>query len=200
MSGGEHTARKYKRTQIVNSPSLLETSVLPAPRVGKGPIRLLRCRAFHPRYGGRLPAFCKNLPADPQNAGRDWSDRDWVLSQPPGSLPNVFRYSEKCRGSRGLAGNGRVSGDENPTFLAARRIFLDESLLREISISEIIRWAGPETGCVLAETGSNFRALIPQQQLLVHGPGDVGQDTCPLHKFPLLPADPKWAPLTDQKT
>jgi hypothetical protein len=26
--------------------------------------------------------------------------------------------------------------------------------------------------------------LIPQQQLLVHRPGDVGQDTCPLHESP----------------
>src|SRR6266481_871166 len=36
--------------------------------------------------------------------------------------------------------------------------------------------------------------LIPQQQLLVHGPRDVGQDTCPLHKCPPSPADPPWAP------
>jgi hypothetical protein len=31
--------------------------------------------------------------------------------------------------------------------------------------------------------------FIPQQQLLVHGPGDICQDACPLHKLP-LPADP----------
>src|SRR5262244_1985049 len=30
--------------------------------------------------------------------------------------------------------------------------------------------------------------FIPQQQLLVHRPADVGQDACPLHELPHLPA------------
>jgi len=39
--------------------------------------------------------------------------------------------------------------------LTAGRFIRGRSLLREFSISEIDRAAGPETGCVLAETGSN---------------------------------------------
>jgi hypothetical protein len=80
-------------------------------------------------------------------------------SQPPGSLLDIFRYSEKCRHSRGLAGNRSVSGEENPTFQVVGRIFLEESLLREFSISEIGQVVGPETGCVLTETGSNVAWL-----------------------------------------
>src|ERR1035437_932080 len=34
---------------------------------------------------------------------------------------------------------------------------------------------------------SILKILVPQQQLLVHRPSDVGQDTCPLHKSPLCP-------------
>src|SRR5262249_44282446 len=37
--------------------------------------------------------------------------------------------------------------------------------------------------------------FIPQQQLLVHRPADVGQDACPLHELPLLPAGSQWPPL-----
>jgi hypothetical protein len=80
-------------------------------------------------------------------------------SQPPGSLPDIFRYSEKCRHSRGLAGNRSVSGEENPTFPVVGGIFPDKSLLREFSISEIGQVVGPETGCVLAEAGSNVASL-----------------------------------------
>jgi hypothetical protein len=49
-------------------------------------------------------------------------------------------------------------------------------------------------------TGFNLRQgqLIPQQQLLIHRPGDVGQDTCPLHQPP-LPADPRWPPVIAPK-
>src|SRR4029077_9378289 len=41
--------------------------------------------------------------------------------------------------------------------------------------------------------------FIPQQQLLVHGPADVGQDTCPLHELPHLPGGSQWAPLIAAK-
>src|SRR5450759_3637839 len=43
--------------------------------------------------------------------------------------------------------------------------------------------------------------LIPQQQLLVHRPRNVGQDTCPLHESPPphLSADPQRAPLIASK-
>jgi hypothetical protein len=75
-------------------------------------------------------------------------------SQPRRSLPRVFRHSRKCRHSRGLAANRRVSGKENPTFSTEGGPFRGRSLLREFSISEIRQAAGPETGCVLAETGS----------------------------------------------
>src|SRR5499426_1293253 len=37
--------------------------------------------------------------------------------------------------------------------------------------------------------------FIPQQQLLVHRPADVGQDACPLHELPHLPAGSQWPPL-----
>jgi len=79
----------------------------------------------------------------------------WRPSQPPESLPHVFRHSAKCRHSRWLAAIGWVSGEENPAFTTEGRFIRGWSLLREFSISEIGRAAGPETGCVLAETGSN---------------------------------------------
>jgi len=41
--------------------------------------------------------------------------------------------------------------------------------------------------------------FIPQQQLLVHRPADVGQDTCPLHELPHLPGGSQWAPLIAAK-
>src|SRR5215471_17545430 len=41
--------------------------------------------------------------------------------------------------------------------------------------------------------------FIPQQQLLVHRPADVGQDACPLHELPHLPAGSQWAPLLAPK-
>src|SRR5499426_842438 len=37
--------------------------------------------------------------------------------------------------------------------------------------------------------------FIPQQQLLIHRPADVGQDACPLHELPHLPAGSQWPPL-----
>jgi hypothetical protein len=77
-----------------------------------------------------------------------------VLSQRPRSLRRVFRHSKKCRHSQGLAANGRVSGKGNPTFSTEGGPFRDQSLGREFSISEIRQAAGPETGCVLVETGS----------------------------------------------
>jgi hypothetical protein len=58
--------------------------------------------------------------------------------------------------------NKTVSGEENPTFPAEGRIFPDESLLREFSISEICRVGSAETGCVFAETGSTpLSGVIP---------------------------------------
>src|ERR1035437_2199346 len=41
--------------------------------------------------------------------------------------------------------------------------------------------------------------LIPQQQLMVHRPSDVGQDTCPLHKSPLCARRSARAPLIAPK-
>src|SRR5215831_19541358 len=37
--------------------------------------------------------------------------------------------------------------------------------------------------------------FISQQQLLVQRPADVGQDACPLHELPHLPAGSQWPPL-----
>src|ERR1035437_2738837 len=42
---------------------------------------------------------------------------------------------------------------------------------------------------------NNGRKSIPQQQLMVHRPSDVGQDTCPLHKSPLCARRSARAPL-----
>src|SRR6516225_3761301 len=41
--------------------------------------------------------------------------------------------------------------------------------------------------------------FIPQQQLLVQRPADVGQDACPLHELPHLPVGSQWAPLIAPK-
>src|SRR5450759_541837 len=41
--------------------------------------------------------------------------------------------------------------------------------------------------------------LIPQQQLLVHRPPNVGQDTCPLHESPLCARRSARAPLIAPK-
>src|ERR1035437_7662622 len=41
--------------------------------------------------------------------------------------------------------------------------------------------------------------LVPQQQLMVPRPSDVGQDTCPLHKSPLWPRRSARAPLIAPK-
>jgi hypothetical protein len=53
----------------------------------------------------------------------------------------------------------RVSGEKNRTFPTEGRILPDESLRREFPISEIGQVVGPETGCVLVETGSNVAWL-----------------------------------------
>jgi hypothetical protein len=61
----------------------------------------------------------------------------WRPSQPPGSVRRNFRLSEKWRHFRGLAGNGRVFGEENRAFPTEGGVFLEESLLHEFSISGI---------------------------------------------------------------
>src|SRR6266849_10338865 len=64
----------------------------------------------------------------------------WRPSQPAESLPRVFQVWENRRHSRGLAGNGRVFGEENRALPTEGGVFLDESLLHEFSISGIGRW------------------------------------------------------------
>ncbi len=61
----------------------------------------------------------------------------WHPSQPVGSLRCDFQVWENRRHSRGLAGNGRVFGEENRALPTEGGVFLDESLLHEFSISGI---------------------------------------------------------------
>ena len=65
------------------------------------------------------------------------SDQDCVVSQPVGSLRCDFQVWENRRHSRGLAGNGRVFGEENRALPTEGGVFLDESLPHEFSISGI---------------------------------------------------------------
>jgi hypothetical protein len=88
----------------------------------------------------------------------------WRPSQPPRSLPRIFRLSEKWRHFRGLPADRSVSGARNRAFPTKGRFFRGESLLREFSISEILPMVGPETSCVFAETGSNSRAAGAARQ------------------------------------
>ena len=61
-------------------------------------------------------------------------------SQPQWSLARDFGYSRKCRYSRRLAVKNPVSGEEFGAFRAEGRKSRGESLLDELSISEI--WSG----------------------------------------------------------
>ena len=61
----------------------------------------------------------------------------WRPSQPVRSLRCDFQVGEKRRHSRGLAGNGRVSGEENPALTTQGRFIRGWSLLREFSISGV---------------------------------------------------------------
>jgi hypothetical protein len=81
----------------------------------------------------------------------------WRPSQPPGSLAEVPRHSENRRHFSRLAARSPVSGEGYRTSRAKSREFKGESLLDEFLISEIQERRGRETGCVLAETGSNQR-------------------------------------------
>src|SRR5258706_7985427 len=53
----------------------------------------------------------------------------WRPSQPVRSLRRRFRLCEDRRHFRGLAGNGRVFGEENRALPTEEGVFLDESLL-----------------------------------------------------------------------
>src|SRR6266849_1942348 len=61
----------------------------------------------------------------------------WLPSQPVGSLRCDFQLWDNRRHSRGLAGNGRVFGEENRALPTEGGAFLHESLLHEFSISGI---------------------------------------------------------------
>src|SRR6266481_3786848 len=61
----------------------------------------------------------------------------WRPSHPVRSLRCDFRVWENRRHSRGLAGNGRVFGEENRALPTEGGVFPDESLLHEFSISRI---------------------------------------------------------------
>src|SRR6266853_502974 len=61
----------------------------------------------------------------------------WRPSQPVGSLRCDFQVWENRRHSRGLAGYGRVFGEENRALPTEGGVFPDESLLHEFSISGI---------------------------------------------------------------
>src|SRR6266446_3839373 len=79
---------------------------------------------------------CK-FPASREFEVGDRSDQDCVVSQPVRSLRCDFQVWENRRQSRGLAGNGRVFGEENQALPTEGGVFLDESLLHEFSISGI---------------------------------------------------------------
>src|SRR5229473_3335470 len=78
-----------------------------------------------------------SIPASREFEEGDRSDQDCVVSQPVGSLQCDFQVWENRRHSRGLAGNGRVFGEENRALPTEGGVFLDESLLHEFSISGI---------------------------------------------------------------
>src|SRR6266478_2704961 len=61
----------------------------------------------------------------------------WRPSHPIRSLRCDFQVWENRRHFRGLAGNGRVFGEENRALPTEGGVFLDESLLHEFSISGI---------------------------------------------------------------
>src|SRR6266849_6677197 len=86
------------------------------------------------RKSSKIP--CK-FPASREFEVGDRSDQDCVVSQPVRSLRCDFQVWENRRHSRGLAGNGRVFGEENRALPTEGGVFLDESLLHEFSISGI---------------------------------------------------------------
>ena len=64
----------------------------------------------------RLPAFCENLPAFPQIAGRDWLECDCIHSQPVSSPAPNSSWSHKPRVPRHSRGPVSVSIRGMQTF------------------------------------------------------------------------------------
>src|SRR6266436_391262 len=104
------------------------------------------------------------------------SDQDCVVSQPPGSLRRNFRPSEKWRHFRGLAGNGRVFGEENRALPTEGGVFLDESLPHEFSISGIGRWCDQRPVAFWQRRGSKVAWLdisLVKVGIVGHAPGTL---------------------------
>jgi hypothetical protein len=80
--------------------------------------------------------FPAKFPAGREFSLRDECDRDWVVSQPPGSLHRDFGYSRKCRPFRGLEGKDPVSRQELWRNRTESRESRGESVLDDFSISE----------------------------------------------------------------
>ncbi len=87
------------------------------------------------KHGGPRPILAMARRGDFDSAIPRFES--WRPSQPVGSLRCDFQVWENRRHSRGLAGNGRVFGEENRALPTEGGVFLDESLLREFSISGI---------------------------------------------------------------
>src|SRR5262245_60669582 len=86
--------------------------------------------------------------------------------------------------------SGRAAVATSPSALRPSRRPISPSFARSASES-----FGRPFNWSLRIRFSAARYSIPQQQLVVHRPADVGQDACPLHELPHLPAGSQCPPL-----
>src|SRR5215472_12059657 len=130
-----------------------------------------------PRSGSPRPCeqSVHQLPSRPGvGLGFDASSRRTCADEPSVPSQNGIRQS----GSRYIA---ECLAAQSTTNLAE---------LRSLGVREL----RPTLQLASQDLVLSGEIFIPQQQL-VHLPADVGQDACPLHELPHLPAGSQWAPL-----
>src|SRR6516225_8298485 len=148
---------------------------------------------------GRKPQT-PDWPAPPQSGDspRSGSPRPCEQSVPqlpsrPGvGLASMLRAIELARDEPSVPSqNGiRQSGSRYVAECLAAQSTTNLAELRSLGVREL----RPTLQLASQDLVLSGKIFIPQQQLLVHRPADVGQDACPLHELPHLPAGSQWAP------
>src|SRR5664280_1792519 len=90
--------------------------------------------------------------------------------------------------------SGRAAVATSPSALATQST-ANLAELRSLCVREL----QPPLQLAPQDPVFSSQILVPQQQLMVHRPSDVGQDTCPLHKSPLCARRSARAPLIAPK-
>src|SRR5450759_246165 len=108
-------------------------------------------------------------------------------------VPGAAGKLRNLRQAGGDAIEGPFDGEESITLMAD----LDAGATG--TMPSAVREPQPSLQLGLQDPVFSSQILIPQQQLMVHRPRDVGQDTCPLHKSPLCARRSARAPLIAPK-